>query len=134
MLEAYAKATAGQLFQLATAILDTGSGTAISEAAGHAGIAYAVTGLMRALPWHAATGQVYLPKDLLDRHGALVEAVQAGIASPALRGALAELRGLVRRHLENIRGKSGREGRERRGLPAGEPLRGLFTADGEARL
>jgi 15-cis-phytoene synthase len=102
MLEAYAKATVGQLFQLAAAILDPGAGTELSEAAAHAGIAYAITGLLRALPWHALTGQVYLPKDVLARHGAVVEAVQAGIASPALRSALAEMRSLGRGHLEEF--------------------------------
>ncbi len=102
MLEAYAKATAGQLFQSAAMILDRKAGAELAEAASHAGIAYAITGLMRALPWHAATGQVYVPKDVLDRHGALVEVVQAGIASPALRGALAELRSLARWHLEKF--------------------------------
>lgn len=102
MLESYAKATVGQLFQLAAAILDRKAGAELAEAASHAGIAYAITGLMRALPWHAVTGQVYIPKDVLDRHGAVVEAVQAGIASPALCGALAELRSLARRHLEGF--------------------------------
>jgi len=101
-LEAYAGATAGQLFQLAAAILNPKSGTEPGEAATHAGAAYAMTGLMRALPWHAATGQVYLPKDMLERHGAVFEAVQAGIGSPALRAALAELRGRARGHLEKF--------------------------------
>lgn len=101
-LEAYAKATAGHLFQSAAAILDRKAGTELGEAAAHAAVAYALTGLMRALPWHAATGQVYLPKDMLERHGAIVEAVQAGISSPALRGVLAELRGRARAHLEKF--------------------------------
>lgn len=101
-LEAYAKATAGQLFQLAEAILDREAGIELSEAAKHAGAAYALTGLMRALPWHATTGQVYLPEDLLESHGAVFEAVQAGISSPALRAVLAELRGRARGHLEKF--------------------------------
>ncbi|MGB8278563.1 MAG: phytoene/squalene synthase family protein [Methylovirgula sp.] len=103
MLEAYAEATAGRLFKLAAMIVEPRAGAEIAEAASHAGIAYAITGLMRALPWHAVTGQVYIPKDVLDRHGAVVEAVEAGIASPALRGALAEMRSLARRHLENFK-------------------------------
>jgi 15-cis-phytoene synthase len=98
-LEAYAVATAGQLFQLVARIFDDAADTALSEAAGHAGIAYALTGLMRALPWHVATGQLYLPQDLLKRNGAVAEVVRAGVDSPALRQALAELRGLVRMRL-----------------------------------
>ncbi|TAL80061.1 MAG: squalene/phytoene synthase family protein [Beijerinckiaceae bacterium] len=101
-LEAYARATAGQLFQLVAAILDPKSGTEPGEAATHAGAAYAMTGLMRALPWHAATGQVYLPGDMLERHDAVFEAVQTGIGSPALRAVLAELRGHARGHLEKF--------------------------------
>lgn len=98
-LEAYALATAGQLFHLASHILGEAPTGGLSEAATHAGIAYALTGLMRALPWHSAAGQLYLPQDLLKRNGAVAEAVQAGIDSPALRQALAELRGLVRMRL-----------------------------------
>jgi len=98
-LEAYARATAGQLFQFAAAIIEKKSGTELSETAASGGMAYAMTGLMRALPWHATTGQVFLPKDLLDRHGVIVEAVQAGLDSPSLLTALAELRGVVRGHL-----------------------------------
>lgn len=110
-LEAYARATAGQLFQLAAAIIDKKSGTELSATAAEGGTAYAMTGLMRALPWHATTGQVFLPKDLLDRHGVIVEAVQAGLASPSLLSALEELRGVVRGHLAKFQtasnGKTG---------------------------
>jgi phytoene synthase len=98
-LEAYAMATAGQLFQLGALILDPKAGDEAFEAADHGGIAYAITGLMRALPWHAGTGQLYLPADLLRNNGAVVEAVHAGIDSPALRNALAELRSLIRARL-----------------------------------
>jgi phytoene synthase len=102
LLEAYASATAGRLFEMAAMILDPQADVAAAEAAAHAGLAYAITGLLRALPWHAANGQVYLPKNLLVRHGAVIEAVQVGIASPALRSALAELRGLARFHLGKL--------------------------------
>lgn len=98
-LEAYAVATAGQLFHLASRVLDDTAAAELSEAAAHAGIAYALTGLMRALPWHAATGQLYLPEDVLRRNGAVAEVVRAGIDSPALRNALAELRSIVRMRL-----------------------------------
>jgi phytoene synthase len=119
MLEAYAKATVGQLFQLAAAILSQSAGSELSEAAAHAGIAYATTGLLRALPWHALTGQVYVPKDVLDRYGALVEVAQVGIASPALRGALAELRDLARAHLAKFATYRAKLGK---GAPAFLPL------------
>lgn len=69
MLEAYAKATASGLFRLTlevvAAALDERLDDRLSAAADHAGIAYAVTGLLRALPWHLASGQIYVPVELL---------------------------------------------------------------------
>ena len=44
----------------------------------HAGIAYAIAGLLRALPVHAARGQLYLPADLMQRYGAQSADVFAG--------------------------------------------------------
>jgi phytoene synthase len=57
-----------------------------------------LTGLLRALPWHTARGQVFLPGDILERHGAAREDVLAGRFTPGLRGALAELRTIAREH------------------------------------
>lgn len=99
VLEAYAEATASRLFRLAALVLDPEASAGIADAARHAGIAYALTGLLRALPWHAAAGQVYVPQNVLARHGAVVEVVRAGLASPALCKALAELRAHARTHL-----------------------------------
>jgi 15-cis-phytoene synthase len=89
-LEAYALATAGYLFQLAAAILAPEA--AAAEAAAHAGLAYAITGLLRALPWQIAAGQTYVPR-------ALYPAPDLGADRPALDAAVAELRGLARRNL-----------------------------------
>ncbi len=93
-LETYAKATAGGLFRCAAAILRTAA-----NRAEHAGIGYAVTGLLRALPWHLAAGQIYVPLDLLAAHGLDAPALRAGRDKPAILAALADLRGLVRQHL-----------------------------------
>ncbi|HLH10617.1 MAG TPA: phytoene/squalene synthase family protein [Methylovirgula sp.] len=95
-LEAYARATAGNLFFLAASIL----GGAEERAAEHAGIAYSVTGLLRALPWHVAAGQIYVPLDLLARHGLLPEDLRSGRDKPALFAALTDMRALARRHLQ----------------------------------
>ena len=62
-LEAYCEATSGNLIRLATRIL--GGGEECDAAAREAGIAYAMAGLIRALPFHAARHKVYLPQDLL---------------------------------------------------------------------
>jgi 15-cis-phytoene synthase len=99
-LEAYLEATAGNLFALGAACL--GSGEA-AQAASQAGLAYGLTGLMRALPVHAAGGRVYLPADALERHGTSPEAVLAGKSSAGLLAVLAELRGRARRALAEAR-------------------------------
>ncbi len=99
-LEAYAKATAASLFGCAAAILDSTQDAAL--AAEHAGIAYAATGLLRALPWHLAAGQIYIPLDVLAAFGLDAESLRAGRDKPAMVAALAEMRALVRRHLKEF--------------------------------
>ena len=94
-LEDYAVKTASGLIAIAAAML----GVDAVRAARPAGIALALTELLAALPGHAARRQLYLPLELLDRHGVGAADVFAGRSSPALNGAAAELRGLARRHL-----------------------------------
>ncbi len=101
-LEAYAQATVGSLFGCAAAILGAAGDEA---AAGDAGIAYAVTGLLRALPWHLAAGQIYLPLDLLAAHGLDAASVRADGDKPAILAALADLRALTRRRLGAFAGR-----------------------------
>lgn len=105
-LEGYAGDTSSGLIQLAAIILAGGRDPGTAEIAGHAGVAYALTGLMRALPIHSAQGQSYLPGDLLQAHGVDRQTILAGQTSPELIAALAELRSVARRHLEAARGLS----------------------------
>jgi 15-cis-phytoene synthase len=97
-LEAYLASTAGGLFASAGECLGS-RGPALDRAATQAGLAYGLTGLMRALPMHAASGRVYLPADALLRHGTSPEAVLAGETGEGLRAVLAELRGKARKAL-----------------------------------
>jgi 15-cis-phytoene synthase len=94
-LEDYAVKTASGLIAIAAAILGVDAG----RAALPAGIAHTLAELLAALPAHAARRQLYLPLELLDRHGLGAADVFAGRSSPALNRAAAELRGLARRHL-----------------------------------
>lgn len=91
-LEAYLDDTAGALFALAATCLGA-RGQALEPAASAAGMAYGLTGLMRALPVHAHEGRVYLPADALHRHGTSPERVLSGDTSEGLKALLAELRG-----------------------------------------
>jgi phytoene synthase len=84
---------------LAAQILNDGNDAGVAALARHAGIAFAIAGLLDALPLHAGRRQLYVPLELLQRHGALAEDVFAGIATPGLRAALAALRRLARSHL-----------------------------------
>jgi phytoene synthase len=99
-LEGYCGETASALFQLVALILAGGRDPESHDSAGHAGVAYAVTGLLRALPIHARRGQCYLPADVLARHGSRRDEVVTGQATPGLRAALAEMREIARRHLD----------------------------------
>jgi phytoene synthase len=67
-LEAYLKDTAGALFALGAESLGA-RGPSLEPASSQAGLAYGLTGLMRALPVHATSSRVYLPADALYRHG-----------------------------------------------------------------
>jgi len=96
-LEAYAGGASVDLIALAAKILD--GGPAPDELIRHAGLAQAMAGLLKAFPAHAARGQLFVPLDLLERHGASRQAVASGPASPQLRAALAEMRLLARGHL-----------------------------------
>ncbi len=98
-LEGYAGETSAALMQLAAIVLAGGHDPRVAVAAGHAGVAYAMTGLMRALPIHAARGQCYLPTDIGAAHGFEREMLARGEASPELMATLAELRRIARDHL-----------------------------------
>jgi len=98
-LDAYAVRTSAALIALAARIL----GADLTAAAEPAGVAYGMTGLLRSFPLHAARRQLYVPEELLTRHGVHLHDVFAGKSSAALDAALAELRGLARDRLAAAR-------------------------------
>jgi phytoene synthase len=67
-LEAYAAGTASSLIELALGALGA-RGDAAKRVAHHAGIGWALAGLMRAVPFHAGSGRLFLPRDLLEKEG-----------------------------------------------------------------
>lgn len=97
-LDGYLGETASALFRLSSMILADGGDAGAADLAGHAGVAYGLTGLLRALPFHASKGQIYLPADLLAGHGVAPSDITDGKATPGLLAALAELRALARDH------------------------------------
>jgi phytoene synthase len=98
-LEAYARKTSSALLALAAQILAGGEGEVTETVANHAGIAYAIAGLIRAFPLHAARRQLFVPLEVLERHGVEPQDIFAGKSSENLRAALAELQEVAHRHL-----------------------------------
>jgi len=98
-LEGYAGQTASAMLQLTATILAPKGAPAYSEAAGHGGVAEALTRIMAALPLHSARGQCYLPADLMAAHGVDRATLHAGRGTPELTSLLAELRAIARHHL-----------------------------------
>ena len=98
----YLRATVASLFELAAMVLG-GDRAAIARAAEPAGLAYGITGLLRAFPRHASRGQIFLPGDLLDHSSVQVEDIVAGRTTPAILAALAELRANARAKLDEAR-------------------------------
>lgn len=105
-LEAYANATSTGIFRLVAAIIGEDPARNLGEelegnrdAINHGGVAYALTGLLRALPWSLAKGKIYVPLEILDRHGVDTDTLLAGKPTAAIYNALAEMRDLMREHL-----------------------------------
>ena len=88
-LEDYANATSGNLMRLAARIL--GADDTLDEHAGNLGIAYAITGLCRALPFHASRRRLMLPADRLVASGVSIEDVFAGTAGQRVRPLLEDM-------------------------------------------
>lgn len=68
-LEGYAGETASALIQLASIVLSPEDAAGNAEAAGHAGVAQAMAGMLLLMPLHARRGQVYIPLDMLSAAG-----------------------------------------------------------------
>jgi len=119
-LEGYCGETSSILIRLASLILQGDGEPGGAEAAGHAGVAYAITGLLRAYPWTSVRGQLFVPKAIFEKHGLSREAMIAGKNSPELKAALAELRGKAWSHYRSA--KAGLSEVSASGFPAFLPL------------
>lgn len=103
-LEGYAGETSSVLMRLASLVLADGGEPGSADAAGHAGVAYAITGLMRAFPWHIRAGRLVVPPmETLRRHALTRERVLAGEGGLPLAAALQDMRALARDHLAKAR-------------------------------
>ena len=96
-LEAYADATSGNVMRVAARILGAGDG--LDSVAREAGVAYAIAGLLRALPYQAAGRRLMLPAAALRAAGVSPEEIFAGKASAGLSAVFSQMAGAARAHL-----------------------------------
>jgi phytoene synthase len=111
-LEAYGDATAGGVMRIAARVL--GAEDALDEQARSLGIAYALTGLLRSLPFHAARGKLALPRDAMEAKGLSREEMFAGQGGDALKRVMGAVALRAHEHLGAARALP----KPRRGLAA----------------
>jgi NADH dehydrogenase [ubiquinone] 1 alpha subcomplex assembly factor 6 len=101
-LEAYAEGTSATLIYLALEVLGSRESRP-QEAGRHIGIAYALSGLLRALPLRIALGRPVIPVEVAARHG--LGLVHAGTirGSAALRAAVGDIAMAAGAHLRAAR-------------------------------
>ncbi|MEM8812205.1 MAG: phytoene/squalene synthase family protein, partial [Pseudomonadota bacterium] len=90
-LEGYAGETVSAIMQLASIVLADGREPGTADVAGHAGVALGITNVLTGLPWHTARRQVFLPADVLGRHGMCSEEVLDPEGSDRLLAVVREL-------------------------------------------
>jgi phytoene synthase len=106
-LETYVRRTSCGLFAMAARVLvwDEREVVGVAEAAG---LAYGTAVLADAVHAHASRGRIYLPIDVLDRHGASAEDLRAGRVTSGLRAAVGELTSRARQHFDEFRQRAER--------------------------
>jgi phytoene synthase len=102
-LEGYAGETASALIQLASLVLSHEDAARSASAAGHAGVAQAIAGLLMLLPIHSQRYQLYLPLDILAATGLDRESFLAGEDKARISAAVEALAGLGLEHLAKAR-------------------------------
>jgi phytoene synthase len=103
-LEGYAGETASALIQLASLVLGPDEAAGSAEAAGHAGVAQAIAGLLLLMPLHRHRGQVYVPLEILAATGLDRDTFLAGRDTARISAAIEAFAGLGRDHLARARG------------------------------
>ncbi|MBI1985610.1 MAG: squalene/phytoene synthase family protein [Rhodospirillales bacterium] len=101
-LESYAEATSATITHLALQVVGAAAGAA-EEAGRHVGVAWTLTGLLRALPLHVAERRICLPVAACRDAGIDVDALFNGAPQPGMARAVAEIAAAARRHLTAAR-------------------------------
>ena len=98
-LEGYAGDTASAIMQLGALILAGGTDPRSSNAAGHAGVAYTITRILRTLAANAGHGQTFLPEAMVNSRRVDMASIAARQATPELMSLHTDLRTIARQHL-----------------------------------
>ena len=101
-LKNYAEESAAPLVSLELEVAGADAGVLV-DVARHTGVSWALTGLMRALPHHAAEGRVMLPRDVLAATGLTVETVCGGEAKANVTRAVEKVANVARQHSDEAR-------------------------------
>lgn len=101
-LESYADATSSGLLQLALDILGE-HGEPARQAARYVGIAYAMAGLLRAIPFHARQKRLYLPGEVIRDAGVGIGDLFELRPSAALNAAVERVAARAQDHLARAR-------------------------------
>jgi phytoene synthase len=102
-LIAYAEGTAAALGLLSLRVLGAGGDAAARAAARDVGIAWALTGLLRAVPFHAKERRIYLPASLNRQAGLDVYQLFEMRSPSALRTVVAAVADCAAAHLDAAR-------------------------------
>jgi phytoene synthase len=98
-LEGYANDTSSGLFALAARIAGPSSAET-DHLARHAGLAFGFVQAINAMPRDAVRRQLFVPLQLLEKHGSGMEQVLSGKQTPQARAAIDELIAAARQHLD----------------------------------
>ena len=99
--DGYVRRTSSALFATAARII-AWNGQEFAGAADAAGLAYGTTTLLAVAPLHAEGGHVYVPSEVLIRHGAGAADLLAGRATEQVSAALAELTDRAEQHFDTF--------------------------------
>jgi 15-cis-phytoene synthase len=97
-LEGYINDTSSAVFSLAAMVMGSAS-SEIEHLARHAGLAQGIVQVMASLPLDASQRRLFVPLQVLTRHGCNSEDVFAAKETPKLRAALDDMLGEARNHL-----------------------------------
>lgn len=103
----YARAMSSGLMRLAVEVLDAPDDAAAADAAAHVGIAWALIGLIRAMPHHLRQRRLYLPRDITEEAGTDLRATRELKPTPGLAAAVERLAAVARDELGKARAHRG---------------------------